>query len=85
MTVALTVLYVICFQACAVPAVLRMRRRGSSGDLSIWREVFLIVGISAQFAVMILTGAAPEVLLSPILSATNVAILLGHILWYRSG
>lgn len=81
----LTVVYVIAFQACAVPAIVRMVRRRSSADLSCWREYLLLIGVTAQFAVMWQTGAAAVVLISPILSGLNVSALLLTIWVYRKG
>lgn len=83
MTTFLTAVYLIAFQACAIPAVLKLRRLRASDQLSIWREVFLLIGVTAQFLVMVRTGASLEVLVSPILSGVNVLILAGHIVWYR--
>ena len=79
----LSLIYLLAFQLCAVPAIIRVVRRQSSGDLSLWREAFLLIGVSAQFAVMTLTGASWWVRISPLASGLNVALLLGAICWYR--
>ncbi len=79
----LTALYVLCFQLCAVPSISRIIRRRSSADLSIWREVTILVGVTAQFTVMLHTGADWRVLISPLLSGLNVAALLLVIYRYR--
>ena len=80
---ALTLCYVACFQCCAIPATVRIIKRGSSKDLSIWREVLLIVGASLQLIVMAKTGAAWQVILSPIATLINLSVLLVVILWFR--
>lgn len=82
---ALVVVYVACFQLCALPSIVRIIRRGSSADLSIWREVTILVGVSAQFAVMRLSGVPVEVWISPVLSGINVLALLLVIWRYRNG
>lgn len=82
---ALTLLYIACFQLCALPSIVRIVRRGSSADLSIWREVTILVGVSAQFAVMRLNGVPLEVWISPVLSGLNVLTLLLVIWRYRNG
>lgn len=64
--------------------MVRIIRRGSSGDLSIWREYLLLAGVTAQFLVMILTGADWRVWLSPVLSGLNVLVLLFCIQRYRA-
>jgi hypothetical protein len=79
----LTATYLICFQGCAWPAIVRVCRRKSSVDLSYWREILLLVGVSCQLAVMLLTGAVWLVWLSPIASAVSVAALLAVIWRYR--
>ena len=80
---ALTIAYVACFQACAIPALARVVRRGSSHDLSVWREWLLLAGVAVQFVVMTLTGASWYVKVSPIASGLSVAVLLGAIYWFR--
>lgn len=81
----LTLVYVLCFQLCAWPAIARIVRRGSSDDLSIWRELILLVGVACQFTVMQATGADWKVWISPLLSATNITVLLILISRYRTG
>lgn len=83
MTEALTVLYLACFQAAAWPSVVRILRRRSSADLSVWREVIILVGVTAQFQVMMSSGVPWHVWVSPIFSAANVGLLLGVIWRYR--
>lgn len=82
---SLTLLYVLCFQLCALPSVVRIVRRGSSDDLSIWREVTILVGVAAQFTVMQMAGVPWQVWISPVLSGLNVLALLVVIRRYRSG
>jgi hypothetical protein len=79
----LTVCYVACFQACAIPAAVRIVRRGSSRDLSMWREVLILSGASLQLTVMLLTGARWQVWISPVASLVNVAVLLAVIWKFR--
>lgn len=83
MTLFLTAIYLACFQACGWFAVARVMRRGSSADLSTWREWLLLIGVTAQFCVMILTGASWYVLISPIASGLSVGSLLVCIYRYR--
>ena len=83
MTGLLTVVYLAAFQACAWPGIVRIVRRRSSRDLSIWREVLLLIGVTAQFGVMQLTGARWQVWVSPLCSGVSVLTLLVVILRYR--
>ena len=83
MTDTLTAFYLLCFNACAWPSVIRMVRRGSSADLSIWREWLLLGGVTAQFLVMLSTGADWRVWLSPLFSGASVIAMLVCISWYR--
>jgi len=83
MTDILAFLYLACFQFCALPAIVRVCRRKSSEDLSVWREWLLVVGVSAQFVVMWQTGADWRVIVSPVLSGISIVSLLGAIYWYR--
>lgn len=83
LTTLLTFAYLAAFQLCALPAILRIRRRRSSDDLSLWREVLLLFGVACQFAVMVATHADPRVWISPIATATSVAVLLAHEYYYR--
>lgn len=79
----LTVFYLACFCACAVPGIVRIVRRRSSRDCSVWREWLLLAGIAAQFAVMVLTGASVYVWISPLASACSIGTLLLVIYHYR--
>lgn len=83
MTGILTLGYVLCFQCCAWPALIRMYRRRSSADLSVWREVLLLIGVGCQFAVMWRTDAAWQVLISPVVSAMNLGVVLYGIRHFR--
>lgn len=76
MITALTVVYLLCFQAAALPAIRRVWARRSSADLSIWREVTLLAGIVTQFGVMVLTGADWRVRISPLCSGVSIGVLL---------
>lgn len=80
---ALTIFYLACFQACTWPGIIRVVRRGSSWDLSVWREVFLLLGVSAQLVVFLWSGAPWQVWISPILSGASVVTMLVVILKYR--
>jgi hypothetical protein len=82
-TLVLTAVYIVCFQLCAWPSIVRIIRRGTSADLSIWREVLLLIGASAQLAVMLRTGAAWQIVISPILSGLNILALVYVIRRYR--
>ncbi len=83
MITLLTILYLCCFAGCAIPATVRVIRRKSSEDLSMWREWLLIAGVSLQFAVMLLTGSAWQVWVSPLLSGASIGVLLVAIYRYR--
>lgn len=80
----LALIYLACFQLCAIPAIARIRRRGRSADLSVWREWLLLAGVVVQFAVMREAGVPWQVWISPALSFVSVSVLLGHIYWYRA-
>ncbi len=80
---ALTLFYLITFWVCGIPSVVRIRRRKTSADLSYWRELLLLAGVTGQFAVMLLTGAVWQVYISPLVTAASVGILLWHIWKYR--
>jgi hypothetical protein len=81
--VALTVAYVVCFQAAAWPAIVRIARRKSSADLSVWREWLVLTGVAMQAVVMIRTGAAWPVLVSPLASAVSLVTLLAVVYRHR--
>lgn len=84
MTTALTVAYLILFQICAWPQIRRLVKRKSSQDMSVWREVLLLLGISIQFSVFLLAGVRDwRVLVSPIASGSSIAILLLLVYRYR--
>jgi hypothetical protein len=83
MTNLLTAIYMACFAACGWPAIFRMVRRQSSGDLSVWREWLLLVGVCAQFVVMLQTGARWQVLISPVNTFVSVSTALAVIYRYR--
>lgn len=78
-----TILQITCFQLCGLPSIVRMVRRKSSGDLSIWREVLLLCGIVCQLTAMALAKVHWLIVLSPIASFLSIATVLGLILWYR--
>lgn len=79
----LMVVQIACFQLCAVPTVLRMIRRQSSADLSIWREVLITMGACCQWLLMWLTGADWRVMMSPLASLVSVLLVGALILRYR--
>lgn len=83
MRTALTIVYLACFQAAAAPAIARVLKRRSSADCSLWREGLLLAGVSAQFAVMRLTGADWRVFISPLASGTSILVLAGVVWYYR--
>lgn len=80
---ATAVLYLACFTACAVPGILRIRRRRSSADLSVWREWLLVAGVLMQLGVMLHDGATWRIWISPVMSLTSVSVLLWHVYRYR--
>lgn len=84
MTNLLTVAYLTCFAACTWPGIIRVWRRRSSADLSIWREWLILLGVVLQYGVMHATGAAWQVAVSPILSGVGVLVMLVSIWWWRS-
>ena len=82
----LTIGYVSCFQLAAAPAVVRIVKRRSSADLSIWRELLLLCGVGLQLTVFLMLGVTDwRVLISPIMSGLSVAVLLGLVARYRNG
>lgn len=84
MRTALTAVYLGCFQLAAAPAILRVIRRRSSGDLSLWREGLLLCGVSAQFGVMVLSGSPWQVYVSPLASGVGILTLAAVVWWYRT-
>lgn len=83
LTLALTVGYIMAFQACAVPAIARMVRMKSSKTCSIWREVLILTGVTLQGVVMVRTEASWFVLASPIASSVSIFTLLLVVLYFR--
>lgn len=81
----LTLLYMACFMSCGWPAIARIIRRGSSADLSYWREILLLVGVCAQFTVMRMEGAGWHITISPVNTFFSVVCTLVAIWWYRHG
>jgi hypothetical protein len=79
----LTLFYLSAFAVCGIPSIVRIRRRKTSADLSVLRELLLLSGVAGQFAVMLLTHADWRVWISPIVTAASVGILLWHIWRYR--
>jgi len=79
----LTVVYLGCFQAAAVPSIVRIWRRQSSADLSVWREWLVLTGIAVQLVVFWSLDAHWLVLISPIASAVSLGTLLSVIYWHR--
>ena len=84
MITLLTVIYLTCFVGCAVPSIVRVVRRRSSEDLSIWREVLLLSGVTVQLSVFVLVGSPWQVWISPVLSAVSVGTLLAVTYRYRA-
>jgi len=78
-----TVGYVACFQACGWPAVIRIWRRGSSADLSIWREALVISGCLCQLVVMWETNADWRIFMGPFGTLFSVIILTVTVLKFR--
>jgi hypothetical protein len=81
--IPLTVFYVACFQLAAWPAIVRIARRKSSADLSVWREWLVLTGVAVQAVVMVKTGASWAVLVSPLASALSLGTLLAVVYRHR--
>lgn len=79
----LAALYVACFQAAAVPAIVRIYRRKSSADCSVWREWLVLSGIAIQIAVFVHEQATWPVLISPIASGVSLSSLLFIVYRFR--
>lgn len=79
----LTLVQIACYQCCAIPSVVRIVRRKSSGDLSVWREALIITGATFQLGATHLAGAPWQLFMSPITSMASVSLMLGVILYYR--
>lgn len=73
----LTCVYLACFCGAAVPGILRIVRRQSSADCSLWREWLVFCGVLVQLVVFAAEQASWPVLISPIVSACSVGTLLG--------
>ena len=78
-----TLFYLACFQACAWPQVIRIIRRGTAGDLSLWREALIVAGCLGQIYVMVHTGADWHVFVGPFGTLVSLGILTGVVLKYR--
>lgn len=85
MITAATLVYLAAFQICAIPAIVRLRRRQSSADLSVWREWILLAGVTVQLGVFLALSSPWQVWISPCLSLASVAVLLAHVYRYRGG
>lgn len=81
MTLAL--LYVALFQCAAIPQIIRIIKRRSSGDCSLWREGFVLAGVLVQLAVFLKANVGPEVLISPIASGVSIGTLICVTLRFR--
>jgi hypothetical protein len=80
---ALAIGYLACFQLCAWPAIVKLRRRKTSADLATGREWLLLAGVAMQFTVMLHDGVTWRVWVGPVMSATSISILLWHVYRYR--
>ncbi len=80
----LAAVYLTAFQLCAVPQIYRLWKRQSSGDVSIYRELLVMFGCGVQLIVMCRTGAAWQVIVSPLATMASVSLLLFVILKYRT-
>jgi hypothetical protein len=83
MIAALTVAYLACFWAAALPAIARIYRRKSSADCSVWREWFVLAGICLQLIVFVSESATWPVLISPIASGISLSTLLAVVYRFR--
>ena len=79
----MTFAYLACFCGAAVPGILRIIKRRSSGDCSLWREGLVLCGVLIQLAVFIHEGASPYVLASPITSGVSIGTLIAVTLRFR--
>lgn len=79
----LTAFYLLCIAVCGWPSIYRIVKRGKSADLSVWQYVILLVAVTAQFTVMLLTGANWRVWLSPINTGISALTTLVLIVRYR--
>lgn len=80
---ALMWVYLACFTFAAAPGIVRVIRRGSSADLSVWREWLVLTGIVLQFVVFWQSGASWRVWISPVTSGLSLLILLGVVYRHR--
>jgi len=78
-----TIIQIACYQLCALPSIVRIVKRKSSGDLSIWREVLILCGAGFQMTAMALAHVKPIIFASPITSVVSVTTVLIIILKYR--
>lgn len=83
LALVLTVLQVFCFQIAAIPGVVRIVRRQRSADLSMWREILLLVGVGFQVGAFFVAAAAWPLYLSPVTTAIGASALLWVIRKYR--
>lgn len=83
MIAALLAVQLACFQLCGWVGVLKIIQVGSSAGCSVWREWLLLTGIGCQLVVMIATGAAWQVWISPVASAISIGTLLAVEYRYR--
>lgn len=83
MIAVLTVCYIACFTASAIPGILRVIRRRSSADLSLWHLGLVFVGVCLQLAVFLHEGATGYVVASPIASGVSVGTLIAVTLRFR--
>ena len=79
----LAIFYLACFQAAAIPGVLKIYQKRSSATSSIGRELLIIAGAAAQLTVMIHQGSHWQVALSPVMTLIGVSVLAYMILRYR--
>lgn len=79
----LTICQITCYQLCVVPGMIRIIKRRSSEDLSIWREILILSGATFQLMVFYMANAAPVLYASPVTSTASVTLMLLTILWYR--
>lgn len=83
MIALLTVAYLACFTLSAAPGIVRVIRRRSSSDLSLWHLGLVFAGICLQTIVFVSENASPYVLASPITSGISIGTLIAVSLRFR--
>ena len=83
MIAALTFAYLACFTLSAAPGIVRVIRRRSASDLSLWHLGLVFCGVCIQLAVFVMEDASPYVLASPITSGLSIGTLIAVAIRFR--